>query len=72
MKTNSQQKRKGHKMWYTNIYSNTILNKKYIGTSIEVGCATRNVYTSSRPKVDGVPTDNKKRRGSGPCASEEF
>ena len=36
-------------------------------TSIEVGCATRNLYASLGPKADGVPTNNRRRRGSGLC-----
>ena len=38
-----------------------------IGTSIKVGCASRSLYASSGPKAKGVPTDNQKGRGSGPC-----
>ena len=41
--------------------------KKYIGTSIKVGCATRSLYASSCPKAEGVPTNNQRGRGSGPC-----
>ena len=54
-------------MWYTNIYSNVKVYQKYIGTSIKVGCATRSLYASSGPKAEGVPTNNQRGRGSGPC-----
>ena len=54
-------------MWYTNIYSNIIGYQKYVGTSIKVGCATRSLYASSGPKAEGVPTNNHRGRGSGPC-----
>ena len=36
-------------------------------TSIKVGCATRSLYASSGPKAEGVPTNNQRGRGSGPC-----
>ena len=58
MRLNSQQKRRGHKMWYTNIYSNIMVYQKYIGTFIKVDCATRVLYVSSCPKAEGVPTNN--------------
>ena len=45
-------------MWYTNIYSNIAVYQKYIGTSIQVGCATRSLYASSSPKAEGVQTNN--------------
>ena len=54
-------------MWYTNIYSNVISYKKYLGTSITVGCATHSLYASSCPKAEGVPTNNQRGQGSGPC-----
>ena len=54
-------------MWYTNIYSNIIVYQIYIGTSMKVGCATRSLYASSGPKIEGVPTNNQRGRGSGPC-----
>ena len=54
-------------MWYTNIYSNLIVYQKYIGTSIKVGCATRSLYASLGQKAEGVPTNNQRGRGSGPC-----
>ena len=41
-------------MWDTNIYNNIIVNQKYIGTYIKVGCATRSLYASSGPKAEGV------------------
>ena len=41
--------------------------QKYIGTSIKVDCATRSLYASSGPKAEGVPTKNKRGRGSGHC-----
>ena len=52
--TNSQPKWIGHKMWYTNMYSNIKVYQKYIVTSIKVACATRNLYASSGPKAEGV------------------
>ena len=55
------------KMWCTNIYSKIILYQKYLGTSIKVDCATHSLYASSRPKAEGVPTNNQRGRGSGPC-----
>ena len=39
--------------------------QKYIGTSIKVGCVTRNLYTRSGPKVERVPNNNQMGRGSG-------
>ena len=36
-------------------------------TSIKVGCATRSLYASAGPKAEGVPTNNQRGRGSGPC-----
>ena len=54
-------------MWYINIYSNLKVYQKYRGTSIKVGCATRSLYASSGPKAEGVPTNNQRGRGSGPC-----
>ena len=53
-------------MWYTNIYSNIKVYQN-IGTSIKEGCATRSLYASSGPKAEGVPTNNQRGRGSGPC-----
>ena len=41
--------------------------QKYLATSIKVGCATRSLYASSGPKAEGVPTNNQRGRGSGPC-----
>ena len=41
--------------------------QKYLATSIKVGCATRILYASSGPKAEGVPTNNQRGRGSGPC-----
>ena len=68
--TNSKPKRRGHKMWYTNIYSyiHVIVHvyQKYIGTSTYEGCATRSLYASSGPKAEGVRTNNPRGRGSGP------
>ena len=40
---------------------------KYIGTFIKVGSATRSLYANSGPKAEGVPTNNQRGRGSGPC-----
>ena len=54
-------------MLYKNIYSYVIVYQKYIGTSIKVGCATRSLYASSGTKAEGVPTNNQRGRGSGPC-----
>ena len=53
-------------MWNTNIYSNIIVYEKYIGTSIKVRCATRNLYPNSGSKAEGVPTNNQIGLGSGP------
>ena len=50
-------------MCCTNIYSNIIVDQKYIGTSIKVGCATFSQYASSGPKAEGVPTNNQWGRG---------
>ena len=36
-------------------------------TSIKEGLATRSLYASSGAKAEGVPTNNQKGRGSGPC-----
>ena len=36
-------------------------------TSIAAGCSTRRLYASSAPKAEGVPTNNQRGRGSGPC-----
>ena len=58
-------------MCYTNIHSNIIVYQKYKGASIKAGCATHSLYASSSPKAEGVPTNNQRGRGSGPCASEE-
>ena len=33
-----------------------------------VGCVTRSLYASSGPKDEGVPTNNHRGRGSGPCS----
>ena len=41
--------------------------QKYLATSIKVDCATRSLYASSGPKAEGVPTNNQRGRGSGPC-----
>ena len=68
MRTNSQPKRRGHKMWYPNIYSKIHLYQKYLETSIQVGCVTHSLYASSDPKDEGVPTNNHRGRGSGPCS----
>ena len=54
-------------MWYTNIKSNIIVYQKYLVTSIQVGCTTPRLYASLGPKTEGVPTNNKRGRGSGPC-----
>ena len=49
------------------MYSNIKVCQKYLVTSIKVGCATRSLYASSGPKVKGVPINNQRGRGSGPC-----
>ena len=55
-------------MRYTNMYSNIRVYQKYLVTPIKVGCAsTRSLYASSGPKTEGVPTNNQRGRGSGPC-----
>ena len=43
-------------MWYANIYSYIMVYRKYIGTSIKVGCTSRSLYASSGPKAEEVPT----------------
>ena len=68
MRTNSQPKRRGHKMLYPNIYSKIHLYQKYLETSIQVDCVTRSLYASSGPKDEGVPTNNHRGRGPGPVA----
>ena len=42
------------------MYSNIIVYQKYLVTSIKVGCATRSLYASSGPEVEGVPTNNQR------------
>ena len=54
-------------MRYANLYSNIIVYQKYIGTFIKVGCATHSLCASSGPNAEGVPTNNQKGFGSGPC-----
>ena len=49
------------------MYSNILVYQKYIGTSIKVGCVTRSLYASSGPEAEGVPTNNQRGWGSGPC-----
>ena len=49
------------------MYSNIKVYQIYLVTSIKVGCATRSLYASSGPKAEGVPTNNQRGRGSGPC-----
>ena len=36
-------------------------------TSIRLGCATRSLYASAGPKAEGVSTNNRRGRESGPC-----
>ena len=55
------------KMWYTNIFSKIRLYQKYLGTSIKVGYTTHSIYASSGPKAEGVPSNNQRGRGPGPC-----
>ena len=49
------------------LYSNVKVYLKYLVTSIEVDCASRNLYASSGPKAEGVPTNNQMGQGSGHC-----
>ena len=49
------------------MYSNIKVYQKYLVTSIKVGCATRSLYASIGPKAEGVPTNNQRGQGSGPC-----
>ena len=49
------------------MYSNIKVDQKYLVTSITVGYATRNFYVSSGQTAEGVPTNNQRGRGSGPC-----
>ena len=49
------------------MYSNIKVYQKYLVTSIKEGCDTRSLYASSGPKAEGVPTNNQRGRGSGPC-----
>ena len=49
------------------IYSNITVNQTYLVTFIKVGCVTGNLFASSGPKAEGVPTNSQKGRGSGPC-----
>ena len=44
-------------MWYL----------QYIGSSIKEGCATRSLSASSGPEAEGVPANNQRGGGSGPC-----
>ena len=41
--------------------------QKYIGTFNKEGCAARSLYASAGPKAEGVPTNNQRGWGSGPC-----
>ena len=34
---------------------------------MKVGCATHILYASSDPKAEGVPTNNQRGLGAGPC-----
>ena len=52
-------------MLFTNIYSNIIVYQKYIGTSINVGCATRSLYVSTGPKAEGSKESRLSIRGNG-------
>ena len=49
------------------MYRNIKEYQKYLLTSIKVDCAMRSLYASSGPKAEGVPTNNQRERGSGPC-----
>ena len=53
------------------MYSNIKVYQNYLVTSIKVGCATRSLYASPGPKAEGVPTNNQRGRGSGPCHLRE-
>ena len=53
------------------MYSNIKVYQKYLVTSIKEGCATRNLYASSGPKAEGVPTNNQRDGDQDPVASEE-
>ena len=44
-----------------------VVYQKYQVTSIKIGCATRSLCASSGPKAEGVPTNNQRGRGLGPC-----
>ena len=48
------------------MYSNIIVDQKNLVKSIKVGCATRSLYASSGPTAEGIPTNNKRERGSEP------
>ena len=50
------------------MYSNIKVYQKYLVTSIKVDSATRNLYASSGPKAEGVPTNNQRGRVSVPTA----
>ena len=49
------------------MFSNIKVYQKYIVASIIVGSATRSLYARSGPKAEGVPTNNQRGGGSGPC-----
>ena len=66
--TNSQPKRRGHKnVVHEQSKLNIIVYQKIIGLYIKVGCDTRSLNASSGPKTEGVPTNNLRGWGSGPC-----
>ena len=48
------------------MYSKIKVYRKYLVTSIKVGCATRSLYASTDQKAEWVPTNNERGRGSGP------
>ena len=54
-------------MVHKHIYYYNSNYQKYIGTSIKVGCVTRSLYASSGSKAEGVPINNQREWGSGPC-----
>ena len=45
--------------------------KKYLVTSVRVGCATRNLYANSGPKAAGVPITIRGDKDQDPVACEE-
>ena len=52
---------------YTEIWGNENIISKYLMTSARVGSALPELYASSSPRAEGVPTDTQRAWGSGPC-----